>query len=501
MTKAFRPSPRKARAPAMTTPTPQLQIRLYRHGLGDCFLLRFARRTGSTFNILIDCGLISVAAGSKETMARVVDDIAAACGNRIDVVVMTHEHWDHVSGFSTQKERFDRIDIGTVWYAWTEDPQNALGIRLRAERAKKVEALQAAAQALESRYDAPMALERARSLRTVLQFFGAAAAIPGKPAIGKTRAAFDYLRQRSGVKTRFLQPGRAPLSLPDLPNVRVYVLGPPQDEALIKKSAPTKSGREVYEMAAEADLADNVLAAFTRLAAQPGSSSTGHDDCPFDIEWHRQPGQALANTAPDLHDLIQDTWDRPGDAWRRISDDWTHVAETLALNLDSHTNNTCLVLAFELVPTGEIFLFPGDAQVGNWLSWQQIKFKVTQDGHMQDVSTEDLLRRTVFYKVGHHGSHNATLRELGLEQMQSDDLVAYIPVVRAEALKNRWTGMPFGPLVERLKQKTQGRLLCSDDPDVPTDDDLQSLSPTARAAFRRAVHLDPARLYVELSYG
>jgi hypothetical protein len=42
------------------------------------------------------------------------------------------------------------------------------------------------------------------------------------------------------------------------------------------------------------------------------------------------------------------------------------AAETLALKLDSETNNTRLDLAFEWpTPDSRIFLFPGDAQVGN----------------------------------------------------------------------------------------------------------------------------------------
>ena len=35
-----------------------------------------------------------------------------------------------------------------VWYAWTEDPTNELGKKLRKERAAKVKALHAAATAL-----------------------------------------------------------------------------------------------------------------------------------------------------------------------------------------------------------------------------------------------------------------------------------------------------------------------------------------------------------------
>jgi hypothetical protein len=54
------------------------------------------------------------------------------------------------------------------------------------------------------------------------------------------------------------------------------------------------------------------------------------------------------------------------------------------------------VLAFEL-PDGDLFLFAADAQVSNWLSWQELSWTV--DGKV--VTGPGFLRRTVFYKVGH----------------------------------------------------------------------------------------------------
>lgn len=52
----------------------------------------------------------------------------------------------------------------------------------------------------------------------------------------------------------------------------------------------------------------------------------------------------------------------------------------------------------------------GDAQAShpaslNWRSWSEGSFT---DG-TAEVTVKDLLGRTVLYKVGHHGSHNATL--------------------------------------------------------------------------------------------
>ena len=67
------------------------------------------------------------------------------------------------------------------------------------------------------------------------------------------------------------------------------------------------------------------------------------------------------------------------------------------------TNNSSLVLAIELVASGKVLLFAADAQTGNWSSWAGVNW----DDHT--VHTDDLLARTVFYKVGHHASHNATL--------------------------------------------------------------------------------------------
>lgn len=479
---------------------PRLRIRMYRHGLGDCLLLRFARESGEgTFNVLIDCGLISVASQPKEKMTAVVEDIAEACDNRIDIVVMTHEHWDHASGFSKQQVQaaFNEIDVREVWYAWTEDPTNDLGQKLRKERAAKVKAVSMAAQALAGISANPMAARRSQELGNVLGFFGVdlAAAKAGKGTIGKTREAFEYLAQRPGVRVRYRHPQDAPYPLPGVEGVRVYTFGPPEDEVLLKKSRPTKSGREVYELSAELNVTTNLDRAFDRLAAGGGGATAGISDCPFDESCHAR------HASPQLAQLQVQTWNAPGEEWRRIELDWTQAAETLAINLDSHTNNSCLVLAFEFVDTGEVFLFPADAQIGNWLSWADLRWKVRNEDAVEWVTAHELLARTVFYKVGHHGSHNATLRALGLELMTNEDLTAFIPVMQTEALKNRWKEMPFNPLVSRLKQKTRGRLLRTDDESAPKAAALAQLTAQERGRFSGALKEGEDKLYYELSFG
>ena len=125
--------------------------------------------------------------------------------------------------------------------------------------------------------------------------------------------------------------------------------------------------------------------------------------------------------------------------------------------LDSVTNNTSLVLAVEL-GGADVLLFAADAQVGNWLSWQNLKWSFDD----RTVTGPDLLSRTIFYKVGHHGSHNATLRDKGLELMTQLSIAA-IPVYHDMAVKNHWGNMPLPALVERLKGAAKTGLLRSDE--------------------------------------
>ena len=484
----------------------QVRVRMYRHGLGDCFLVRFPKDAGREFNILIDCGLIGVAAQPKIEMQKVVADIAKVCGNHIDLVIMTHEHWDHASGFSTQQaqDAFDKIEIDEVWYAWTEDSSNALGKKLRAERAAKVNALQAAAIALRSTGQ-QIGADRAERVESILQFFGVESttnlnqlAAAGKDAaLGKTRSAFDYLGQRRGVKVRYCHPDNPPTMLRGVDGVRVYVLGPPEDEGLIKRSSPTKKGKEVYEIGSDSAIDENLAAAFERLSNP--NAGMGGPDCPFESSLSVFLGKGAQAVPPKLAKLMADTWDRQDFGWRQIEFDWTAAAETLALNLDSHTNNTCLVVAFELVKSGRVLLFAADAQVGNWLSWQDTKWQVPDGTGAQTVTGPELLQRTVFYKVGHHGSHNATLRTLGLEQMTSEELVAFVPVFKDQAVKNRWLEMPFDPLVKRLKEKTGGRLVFSDRKEkAPSEENLTSLSGPQKNAFIAGLTVDD--LFYEYSF-
>jgi hypothetical protein len=450
----------------MTAPESGVKIRMYRQGLGDCFLLAFATGVGRPFYMLIDCGVLMGTENAADKMRQVAESLRASTGGRIDVLVATHQHWDHLSGFDQAREVFDKIEIGEVWVAWTEDPNNELATRLRARRRAHLRALGGATQALRAAGDEG----RAGALEAVLGFFGELG-MDGHPS--RIEGALDYVLGR-GKPPRY----RAPGEVVGLPGgaARVYVLGPPQDEALLLRSDPSTRSSEVYEKRLGLTQETAFFAAV--LAETPPESPEERDlrnlSFPFEEVYRVDPAKAAED--PFFQDHYYGEKGSAEDAWRQIEDDWLGAGETLALQLDSDTNNTSLALAIELSPGGKVLLFPGDAQVGNWLSWHRLRWSREDDPH-GDVDAADLLRRTALYKVGHHASHNATLREKGLELMERPDLVALVPVDEATAHQPKggnpdgWD-MPFPPLLARLKEKARGRVLRADT-GVPPPEELE----------------------------
>jgi hypothetical protein len=493
---------------------PRVRVRMYRQGLGDCFLLTF---TGGSRprHILIDCGT----AGATTTGVRmrdVVNDIVETTGGRIDLLVVTHEHKDHVSGFKSERARFDEdLAVERVWVAWTEDPDDALALETRKYREDLGAALALAVDSLSGArvHDdtpAPEARGLAGNIRELLDFVGD---LPpaGLPLMGvfapTVHEAMTYATRRGRLKPRFLKPGS--VQNPGwLPGVRFYVLGPPRDST--KLATLGKHGSpELYGLTGQfaADLSACATFAASGQPFRRFRESLEADQAedlerrlPFD------PRFRLEETEPagdELRAQFASYFD-DANAWRNIDYDWLNAAGELALQLDNITNNTSLVLAIELVADRRVLLFAADAQLGSWLSWHDLRFRVTDpSGKSRQVTAANLLERTVLYKVGHHASHNATVNEKGLELMRGDDLIALIPVDTQVATNKGWQ-MPAPGLHERLLEKTIGRVLHSDvgwsDADRPVTIPQQAWD-EARAAAQQRVDISDLFVDVHLSSG
>ena len=447
-----------------------VRIRMYRQGLGDCFLLTFQQKGKDDFNMMVDCGLLQGTSNGAEIMQRVVGDIEATLPSTkeiegvekkwLDVVVLTHEHADHISGFAQAQEIFERIHFGEVWAGWMDDKNHPKYKAVRERFHKQVTGLKAALARMNS--------EEQRGLKETISalvndFFDDNV-LGVKGSKGGRTPAWEFALNKSVNNPRFCSPGSM-FTLPGFDDIRIYILGPSENYDEFTKVNPSEEDTYRSEGSGFA-LAESFFAAVS------DSSDL------FDSEL-RQPFEKHlridAEKQAPQHDFFKahygfDSTDPNG--WRRINDDWLMMAGSLALNLDSYTNNTCLAFAIEFVSTKKVMLFPGDAQFSNWLSWQKLTWKIPDEqGAVQDVKAEHLLNRTVFYKVGHHGSHNATLKKHGLEMMIHPDLMAMIPVDRVKAKSktsktnpNGWE-MPEKNLFARLQERTRGRVLLADERD------------------------------------
>jgi hypothetical protein len=472
----------------------QVTVRMYRPGLGDCFLLTFHGRKGEMVqqrHMLIDCGVLQGTQNERERLHKVIQDIYTQTDGKLHALVVTHEHADHLLGFDYHGELFkSKFAIEQVWLAWTEDKDDP-DVQDMYSAVRKVP-IQVLERALEE-------LKKANSpnypyYKQLTQFLKD----NGMQAVKDIAAAH-------GISPLYLSPNADQdgptqvIAWDDFGGVRFHVLGPPSDPEFLKRSDPPKTKSRI-DRGEALNQATAFAMAVLHLGVATGATSTGFSDpealsaqdieelfelsLPFD-RGHGIPLEALKapparppaatpakptpgkDTARTLFEnyygwegidnpVTEDkkrsnTGERNNLEYRRIDSDWLESAGSLALYLDGDINNTSLVLAIELGLGGQVLLFPGDAQYGNWVSWASTK------------RGRDLLQRTVLYKVGHHGSHNATLKHGALDLMGTapgcDELVALIPVDTEKAKTKRGWRMPEPELRKMLVQQAHGRLI------------------------------------------
>ena len=498
--------------------------------LGDCFLVRFEAE-GVAHHLLIDFGALHGTPHRTDRMREIAEDIRRTCNGTLDLVVATHEHVDHLAGFAAARDAFawkasaneatepeakrprqktkahsknddpgaqaKPITIRNVWLAWTEDPEDKQASVLRARFQRHRAIVNKIAEDMRATAD-QSGQPDAGVIEGLEAFIGDPTELgaAGRMTTGDVLAAL----KSCDADVRYLEPGNV-LKLPFEPALRVFVLGPPRNEQLLFKDLPSAGdSRETY---LAADLPEPA-------AHAPRKGGGAHDadrqsalqkaqDSPFALPWRQllackdtveemDEFQRYATARewlerhyfqptlcqydghpPEKHDCAHDPVCGEIRSRRRIDGRRLDAASRFALKLDSDTNNTSLVLAIEL-PDKTFLLFAGDAQVGNWESWHCQDY---DSGNGRKLTADDILERTRLYKVGHHGSHNATLRQQGLEKMTRDDLVAMVSTDEIFASRQGTKGwlMPDPDLKPVLLDRTQGRLIRGDrkwatDPDV-----------------------------------
>ncbi|HEY6045595.1 MAG TPA: hypothetical protein VIU65_03275, partial [Pyrinomonadaceae bacterium] len=335
-----------------------IRVRMYRVGFGDCFLvsLPVANNGDQHAHILVDCGVH--ARGDLDMIDQAVDHIGETTNKNLAVIIATHSHQDHISGFSN---KFCKFKIGEVWLPWCEN----LGDKQAAKLQKKHATL---ALQLSDHF---AAVPRPAANDTERQAAMAAVAnlVPNKTALSLLRNGFGV-----NAVVRYLEAGGALKNPANIAGLSVRVLGPPRDQKFLSKMDPPAGQRY--------------------LRAAGGRVETVNDLKPFAERWRMELSErSLAHLKLSREDR---------------KDFQSQLVEAslngLAFALDQAKNNTSL--ATLLTFRGQNLLFPGDAQYGNW------KFWLDQD------DAEAILSSITFFKVAHHGSQNATPKD-ALERMKA----------------------------------------------------------------------------------
>ena len=500
----------------MRAPDSGVTIRMYRQGHGDCFLLCFRRSTtdDTPFFLLLDCGMKggSELNGGHPTFDEVIDDIVRATGGVIDLAVVTHEHEDHVSGFpfGDQENRFsEKLTVKQLWLAWTEDEENDEANELREEYGDQLLTLTAAAAEMDSLGLASASHERVRELLsfeiesaspaaflndTALRLGVPETSLGGRATAGAHARAFAAasrkkkpkgykykmrlagLRRHAGEENiRFLDPEEGKVwSLPGVNGVKVYPLGPPHNKKLLRSLNPRKKEEFKARGFGASDPGHGLFKAFSGRSGSHGTFTPFSPRHVLSADQVRKTGASGASEEDRLLSHLHDTYFGQAEAGtlqkvRQIDGDWLEDAEALALRLNNEVNNTSLVLLFELPDSGKTLLFTGDAQRGNWISWAGLTFG--------GRNPRELLAECVFYKAGHHGSHNATLK--GTEDVEwpnlgwlalgdrAEEFTTMIPSNKDWAWATRGKGIiwkhPLPAIETALTAKARGRVMVTSD--------------------------------------
>jgi beta-lactamase superfamily II metal-dependent hydrolase len=391
----------------------ELRVRMYRVGFGDFFLVTVPTHDGPK-HILIDCGATpgKTKKGDIGTIKDAVKHMAGETDGKLALIIATHRHQDHIIGFSRAAEIFQDFEVEAVWMSIWEteyDPDEKKETKKKSLAFQFQDELSSLALGMQQYLalagsDSPDADEIAAILENatgvdqtdLAAAGGAAAAKPAGKGGGTNKASLAFLKTglkapKTGVaiEPEYYAKGDVPKLPPSLAKagLTAAILGPPPvDELDFMKLMDLKKG--VGQYLGEAN------------------DGGGKKFVPFDTKYHVDRREY-----PDsaFEEWVRLSKDKPPAAAMEemIQASQPALLFTAAKTLDNFLNNQSLVVLFTYA--GKKLLFAGDAQGGNWEYWMfgGTPTKAPSVDQIEKDSKE-ILGHLDFYKMGHHGSTNAT---------------------------------------------------------------------------------------------
>jgi hypothetical protein len=449
----------------------EIVLRSYQVGFGDCFLLTFRYSDKETRHVLIDFGSTGLPKEfdkerQKTYLLEVAEQIRADCKKKLHVLVATHRHKDHISGFSQTGEknangettgdiiRSCKPDV--VIQPWTENPnlddkavKGGLARLAVSDEEFKDEPQKNFAATLQN-------MQRVAGLvKTEAERLATDAAEADDDTVGFTHpldektkrhlffmgdnnvaneSAVMNLRAMGARATTYFVAYNDRLSLSQiLPGVKVKILGPPtleQHHEIIKQRSRDDEEFWMFHsmlknfwgmQAVTADLVEGLNERDNEMPNRLFPKANVYQNfAPSDTRWFIR--QVRAVRAEQLLGLV------------RI--------------LDKALNNTSVIMLFEV--GDEKLLFSGDAQIENW------------EYALSKPEVRKVLRDTTLYKVGHHGSRNATpktlwndFRKRSTDEKNSDRLKTVVSTLEGKHGHTPQTAVPRQTLVNELEKLSE----------------------------------------------
>lgn len=405
-----------------------VEVRAYQVGFGDCFLVSFVYPAVEKRHILIDFGTTKLRKGTRvgAHMRKIAEAIKEECGGGLSAVIATHRHADHISGFATDKKSGGSGKViadckpKLVLQPWTEDPKAARNARQATAESKRsarsflagLAAMHHVAEAVKKIAQRPpqtMSIETTKQLRFL-----------GEDNIKNVSAVRNLMQMvRNGAKPVFARHGSKSGLERLLPGVKVHVLGPPdltQTEKI--KKMRSSDPDQFWQLLG----GKKALRRMGAAKVKEGVKRSSKIPLPAEVRWFTK---------------------------RLATMNGQQVLE-IVRTLDDQMNNTSIILLFEVGK--KKLLFPGDAQIENW------------SYALQDAPsakrTRKLLADVDFYKVGHHGSRNATPKKLLWEKFTKRGrgkgrlraMISTMPGKHGSAKKR--TEVPRKTLLQALESET-----------------------------------------------
>lgn len=415
-----------------------LLVRVYDVGFGDCTYVRVPDKD-EHIHILIDCGS-SNRGGRDDALERALENIYEMLpevdgGKRhLDLLVVTHKHRDHISGFDPDLECLTNMDIERIWLtaSMKKDHPDAQGfhtlqnLEMAALDWCKATGLQLSDR-LHNLIENNVAPATARNALTVT--------LPQANGINPLYVFRGFENHPDFVTRCFdTHPGSNP---------EKYLLPFQENQTKIHVLAPEWKIDHIY-------LGEELGNSFQAL--------NGHNNLlsPQDIESPQPEAQPQNISQSDF---------------RRLRSRLLYAALSFSETNSHLINDTSVVLLLEW--RGKRILFTGDAE------WKK-RFKDSGRNGSWDVmlhtpEVKDILAQPLdFLKVGHHGSINATPWDPESEEQPVLDKIlptsskAQVVVSTLEGTHGEINPVPHPDLMKELGRRASNARKYSHDPSHPT---------------------------------